>query len=158
MMGVPPDFLDVEFDIAAEVYWCVFLAHAEALVVLESLEGSAVVAHIFDAPLDHDEVLVDLRRRSPVPMILVAGPGARQPVGRTELVDRAGFAVVPGPDAGFGTLLGRQRIVNGGNLAHHFRPAELVGNRLRQQRLLVHFGLRGFETDSVLISEETFRR
>jgi len=35
---VPPDFLDVEGDAAAEVRELVFFAHAEALVVLEGLE------------------------------------------------------------------------------------------------------------------------
>jgi hypothetical protein len=70
VVGVPPDFLDVEVDVAAEVYRCVFLPHAEALVVLEGLKGSAVVAHVFEAPLDHDEVLEDLRRRTPIPVVL----------------------------------------------------------------------------------------
>src|SRR5882672_2140567 len=38
VMRVPPDFLDVEGDAAAEIYGLVFLGHAEALVVVEGLE------------------------------------------------------------------------------------------------------------------------
>jgi hypothetical protein len=56
---VPPDFLDVEGDTAAEVHRRIFFAHAKALVVFEGLKRSAVVAHVFEAPLDYYEVLVD---------------------------------------------------------------------------------------------------
>lgn len=37
VVRVPPDFLYVEVNVAAQVNRCVFLAHAEALVVLEGL-------------------------------------------------------------------------------------------------------------------------
>src|SRR5229473_6453783 len=96
VMRVPPDFLDVEFDAAAEVDGLVFLAHAEALVVLKGLKRRAVVADVVEAPLDDDEVLVGLRRRAPIPMVLVARVGARESVLRAEQVDGAGFAVVAG--------------------------------------------------------------
>jgi hypothetical protein len=36
--GMPPDFLNLEGDAAAEVHRCVFLAHAEALVVFSGLK------------------------------------------------------------------------------------------------------------------------
>src|SRR4029077_14258771 len=132
VVGVPPDFLNIKLDVAAEVYRCVFLSHPETLVVLAGLKGSAVLLHIFEAPLNHDEVLVDLRGRTPIPMILMARPSAWQPVARAELVNRAGFTVVACPDACFGALVERQRIVDGRDLTHHLRPSELVGNRLRQ--------------------------
>src|SRR5262249_9742540 len=148
VMGVPPDFLDVKLDVAAEVYWCVFLAHAEAVVMLERLKGSAVVAHVFQAPLNDDEVFVDLWRGSPIPMVLVARPRGRQAIARPELINRAGFAIIPGPDTRLGALVGWQRIVDCSHLTHHLGPTELVGNGLRQKRLKVHLGLRGFETDS----------
>jgi serine acetyltransferase len=38
MVGMPPDFLDIESDPAAEVNRGVFLAHTKVLVVLESLK------------------------------------------------------------------------------------------------------------------------
>ncbi len=38
VVGVPPDFLDVEGDAATEIYRCVFIVHAKALVVLEGLK------------------------------------------------------------------------------------------------------------------------
>ena len=38
VVGMPPDFLNVEGDAAAEVDRCVFFAHAKALVVLEGLK------------------------------------------------------------------------------------------------------------------------
>jgi hypothetical protein len=38
VVGVPPYFLDVEVDIAAEIHRCVFLSHAEALIVVEGLK------------------------------------------------------------------------------------------------------------------------
>src|SRR5437588_6001500 len=102
MMRVPPDFLDVEFDAAAEVDGLVFFGHAEAVVVLKGLSRRAVVANVVEAPLNDDEVLVNLRGRTPIPMVLVARVGARQPVLRAEQVDGAGFAVVARPTAGVG--------------------------------------------------------
>src|SRR5208282_2901122 len=136
----------------------VFLVHAKALVVLKRLERRAVVAHIVKVPLDHDQVLVNLWRRTPVPMGLMAGIGARQAELGTKQIDRAGFSVVAGPDAGPGALLSRQRVVDAGDLTHQLGPSELVGNRLRQQRLVVHLGLVEFEAESVLVSEKTLRR
>lgn len=53
-MRVPPDFLDVEFGAAAKVHRLVFFAHAEALVVVEGLKRRAVIANVFEAPLDYD--------------------------------------------------------------------------------------------------------
>jgi hypothetical protein len=38
VMRMPPDFLDVEGDAAAEVDGAILFSHAEALVVLEGLE------------------------------------------------------------------------------------------------------------------------
>jgi hypothetical protein len=69
MVRVPPDFLDVEFDAAAEVDGLVFFAHAEAVVVLKGLKRGAVVADVVEAPLDNDQVLVDLRGRAPILMV-----------------------------------------------------------------------------------------
>src|SRR5579872_6555459 len=118
VVGVPPDFLDVEGNAAAEVHRCVFLVHAKALVVLESLKRSAVVTHVIEAPLNHYEVLEELRRRSPVPMVLMARPGTRQSVPRAELINRAGFAIVARPDTGLVALVGWQRFIDGGYLTH----------------------------------------
>src|ERR1017187_8168098 len=99
-----PDLLNIELHATAQVNRSILLAHAEALVMIECLVRRAVVLHIFATPLNHDEVLEDLRRRSPVPMVLMTGPGARQSVLRDKLVDGAGFSVVPSPDTGFGAL------------------------------------------------------
>jgi hypothetical protein len=71
-MRVPPDFLDIELNTAAQIDWRIFFIHAEALVMIEGLKRSAVVAYIVKAPLNYDEVFVHLRRRAPIPMILVA--------------------------------------------------------------------------------------
>src|ERR1700719_184150 len=87
MMGVPPDFLDVEGDAAAEVDGAVLFSHAEAVVVLKGLKRRAVVADVFEAPLDDDQVLVDLRRGAPIPVVLVARVGSRESVLRAEQVD-----------------------------------------------------------------------
>jgi hypothetical protein len=38
VVGVPPDFLDVEEYAAAEIYRCILLAHAKALIMLEGLK------------------------------------------------------------------------------------------------------------------------
>jgi len=48
---------------------------------------------VFATPLNDDEVLVDERRRSAVPVALMTRPGARQFVVRTKLVDSARFSV-----------------------------------------------------------------
>src|ERR1700751_5257120 len=80
VVRVPPDSLDVELDSAAEVDGLVFFAHAEALVVLKGLKRCAVVADVVETPLDDDQIFVDLRRRAPIPMVLVARVGARQSV------------------------------------------------------------------------------
>src|SRR5262249_48632609 len=72
VVRVRPDLLDVEVHSATEKYYSsVFLAHAKAVVVLECLIGRAVVTYVLLAPLDHDEILVHLRGRSPIPVILV---------------------------------------------------------------------------------------
>jgi len=55
-----------------EVHFLVFLVHAKALVEVEGLESSAVVADVVEAPLDDDEVLINLRVRASIPMVLVA--------------------------------------------------------------------------------------
>jgi hypothetical protein len=47
-MRVPPHFLDVELDATAEVDGLVFFAHAEAVVVVEGLERSTVVARVVE--------------------------------------------------------------------------------------------------------------
>src|ERR1017187_3276958 len=116
---MPPDLLDVELHATAQVNRSILFAHAKTLVVFECLVRRAVVPHIFATPLNDDEVLVDLRRRSPVSMVLVAGPGARQSVYRTKLVDGAGFSIVSSPDAGFGALGRRERIVVGRDFTRH---------------------------------------
>src|SRR6266849_10924544 len=109
VMRVPPDFLDVEFNAATEVDGLIFFAHAEAVVVLKGLKRRAVVADVVDAPLNDDQILVDLWRRTPVPVVLVARVGVGESVLRAEFVDGAGFAVVAGPDAGLRAHLARQR-------------------------------------------------
>src|SRR5271169_1784061 len=132
VVGVPPDFLDVESHAEAQIDRSVFLAHAKALIVLEGLKRSAVVAHIVKAPLDRDEVLVNLWRRTPIPMILVARVGSGKPELGTKQINRAGFAVVAGPNAGRGAVVRWQRVVDAGDFIHHLGPSELVGNRLLQ--------------------------
>src|SRR5215467_14499712 len=105
VMAVPPDLLDVELDASTEKKGRVLLAHAPFFIMRKGLVRSAVVAHVVEAPLDEDEVLVLDRRRTPVPVVLMAGVGGGQAVTRPPEVDSAGFAVIAGPDAGLGTLL-----------------------------------------------------
>jgi hypothetical protein len=62
VMRVRPDFLDVEGNPAAEIHRLVFLCHAKSLIVLEGLKRCAVVAHIVEAPLDDDQILIDHNR------------------------------------------------------------------------------------------------
>src|SRR5579862_6639701 len=158
MMRVPPDLLDVELDAAAKINRGVLFVHAELLVMVELLVGRAIVANILETPLDDDQVPIDLRGRTPVPMILMAGVCVRQAVLRSEFVDRPGLAIVTGPDAGLGALVGRERVVNVGDVVNQFRPSELISDWLRQKRLVVHFGLRELDAERILISEHPFRR
>jgi hypothetical protein len=53
VMRVPPDFLDVEFNPAAEIYGLVFLIHPEALVVRKGLKRRAVVADVHNPSWDY---------------------------------------------------------------------------------------------------------
>src|SRR5690349_23925263 len=98
---MPPDFLDVELHAAAKIDWRILLAHAEAVVVLICLVGRAVIFHIVQAPFNDNQVFVDLRWRSPVPVVLVAGIGGRQSITRTEEVNCSSLPVVTCPDSGF---------------------------------------------------------
>src|SRR5580698_11473919 len=111
VMRMRPDFLNVEGNPAAEIHGLVFLRHAKVLIVLEGLKRRAIVAHVVETPLDDDQILIDLRGRTPVPVVLVARVCSRQAVLRAEQVYGAGFAVVSGPDTGLGAILGRQRVV-----------------------------------------------
>src|ERR1700722_15990800 len=156
VMRVPPDLLDIESDPAAEVDWRIFLGHAEGLEMFECLKRSAVVAHIFETPLNDDEVLENLGRRAPVPMVLMARPGAGQPVLRPELVNRPGFTVIAGPDAGLGAFVGRQGVVDVGDFMRHLGPSKLVSHRLRQPRLVSNLSLGGSDAYGVLIGQQTF--
>src|ERR1700685_1803644 len=152
------NFLIPVMRMPAEIDRRVFFAHAKTLIVLESLKRSAVVSYVIEAPLNDNEILVDLRRRTPVPIVLVSGIGAWQSILRAKLVNRARFAVVAGPNAGLGSVLGSQGVIDGSDLTRHLRPPELVGNRWGAQRLLMHLGVGGLEADSVLIGEETLGR
>ena len=73
VVRVRPDLLDVELHSAAQKNdLSVLLAHAKAVVVLECLVGRAVVTHVVFAPLNYYQVFVHLRRRAPIPVILVS--------------------------------------------------------------------------------------
>jgi hypothetical protein len=71
---MPPDFLNIKLDAATQVNWSVLLIHTEPIVMVECLEGGAVVPHVFEAPLDDDQVLIDLRRRPPIPAVSARPP------------------------------------------------------------------------------------
>src|SRR5215831_6911429 len=153
VVAVPPDLLNVELDASTEINRRVLLAHAPFFIMRKGLVRSAVVAHVVEAPLDEDEVFVLDRRRTPVPVVLMAGVGGRQAVTRPPEVDSAGFTVIAGPDAGFGALVRRDGSIDLSYLADQLRPAELVGGRLRPKTLHVNFGLRRLEAEGGLVTE-----
>jgi len=62
----------------------------------------------------------------------MAADGGGQAVLGSEDVHGAGFAVVAAEDGGAGTHVGWKRIVTRGEALDHLRPAEAVGEDLRQ--------------------------
>ena len=94
---------------------------------------SIVAGVVFGVIAEGEDGLACVVVPTPEEVVLMAADGGRQTVPRAENVDGAGFPVVIAEDGGAGANVRRERVVSSGEPLHHLRPAEAVGEYLRQR-------------------------
>src|SRR5262249_32250950 len=136
-----------------------FLGHAPGVMVLpHPLDRSTVLLDRLAAPLQPDQVLDVLRRRTPEVVILVGANRPGQPESRPKEIDRACLPIVARDNAGAGSLIGREGSIDSGDILDQLRPPELIAQTLLERAAVMDLGLGRGCAESLLVGEELLRR